>query len=510
MSRELDAFFTAMSHDADGLPAATPDTVRRLGRRRRRRATVIAAVTVFFLVGTVAVAIGAGLPKGPPRPAVTPSAVAPSGTSTAAVAPTTFQKLAPVGATISLANSQSPPRFGTVVTAGDRAFVCWQSESGQTNVVAVDLSTGRVAWGPVHVADFDDTAAVYWHPRYVVVMGRNDNGSRPDGAVFALDPGTGKVLLDVDVDNFEADDLVLGGSTLVIASRPDGKTRGYDLATGRVSWTVPDPASRIVQSLAVQTAAGSPPESQRGGLGGPPVATDRFVQFTADGTAILRDLATGAETARRPGAVGAVDPEDNGQTQDEALAVDGVLYSIDRNRRNVVRAADLSGQGAASNLYTAESGVQLGRLLWCGPAQICVGEHREPDIDGIAGLDTGTHKVRWRQDGFVTRMQVVDGQVLLNLTTRAVDNRSVVIDPAGRPLLSEQAQAGAAGWIDGNALLVLQPRPDSRSTEVSGVSPLSGGPVPLGTVEDARGCGWSRTHLVCVTTTGITVWRFAA
>jgi hypothetical protein len=161
-----------------------------------------------------------------------------------------------------------------------------------------------------------------------VIMGRHDNGSRPDGTIFALDPATGTMLMHPDVDNFEADDVVLGESTLVIGARRDGKTRGYDMATGRVQWTVPDPASRIVDGLAMQSAAGTPPESQRGGFGGPPVATSQFVQLTADGTAIVRDLATGAESARRAGAVIAA----TGDSRDQLLAVDGILYVIDRNK----------------------------------------------------------------------------------------------------------------------------------------------------------------------------------
>lgn len=504
MSTELDAYFAALRHDADELPAAAPDVARRLGRRRRRRSAVLAAVAVFVVVGTVAVATGAGLPHRRAQPAV-PTPV-PTGLPTgpaASVSPpaqTVFRRLAPVGAGIGLGQTQ-PLRFGTVVTAGDRAFVCWQSESGRTSVVAVDLRTGRAVWGPVHLADFGDAAAVYWHPRYMLVTGRHDNGTRPDGTVFALDPATGKVLLHVDVDNFEADEVVIGASTLVVASRPDRTTRGYDLATGRVLWTVPDPASQVVQSVPVQSAAGSPPESQRGGFGGPPLAVDRFVQLTADGTAIVRDLATGAETARRTGAAG---------TTDDLLAVDGVLYTVDANARRAVRAIELTGQAAATTVYTADSGVRLDGLFWCGPARVCVGEHRDPDVDRVAGLDTGARQVRWRQDGLLTRLQVVGDRVLLNLATARGDGRSAVVDAAGRQLLAEGAQAGTAGWVDGNALLLLRGAQDGPAAAVAGVSPLDGGPVSLGTVDDGHGCGWSRTHLVCVTAKGVKVWRFTA
>jgi hypothetical protein len=511
MSTELDAFFAALRRDADDAPVAAPDAARRLGHRRRRRAAVVAAVTVFAVVGGVAVAIGAGLPAAQ-RPPAGPPAATPSATQAPTAfqrpAPTTFQRLAPVGAGIGL--GQPAPRFATVVTMGDRAFVCWQSESGRTSVVAVDLATGRTAWGPVHLGDFADTAAFFWHPRYVVVKGRQDNGSRPDGTMFALDPATGKILLRLDVDS-GADDVVLGESTLVIGARRDGETRGYDLATGRVRWTVPDPAGRIVHSIPMQSAAGAPPESQRGGFGGPTLATGQFVQLTADGTAIVRDLATGAESARRAGAVSAA----GGEGHDDVLAVDGVLYVVHRDQRGAIRAVGLSGPPAVTAVHTAGNGVQVGPLFWCGTTQICFLERGPAQEEHLAGFDTGARKIRWRQDGPVSRLQVVDGQVLLNLTPRSGHPRSAVIDASGRQVLGEDAQAGTASWIDGNALLIVERPGAGPATGVSGVSPLTGGRVQLGTADlgmlDASlACGWSRTHLLCVTVGGVKVWRFAA
>lgn len=508
MSTELDAFFTALRHDADEVPAAAPDAARRLGRRRRRRAAVIAVVAAFVVVGTVAVAIGAALPKAQPQPAGTPTgtpsgtpAGPPSGTPAVALTPTTFRTLAAVGPGIGFAAAQ-PPRFGTAVTTGDRAYVCWQSETGKTSVAAVDLRTGRAVWGPVHLADFADAAVVYWHPRYVVVIGSNDNGSEPDGTAFALHPDTGKVALRVDIGS--ADDLVLGESTLVLGARQDRETRGYDLATGQVRWTVADPPSAVVHSLGVVTAAGGPLESQRGEFTVPAVTASQFVQLTADGTAILRDVATGAESARRTGAVSAAAA---GQV-DDVLAVDGVLYVVSRRQPGVIRAVNLSGAPAATTLYTAAPGVELGRLLWCGAARICFAETSQ-EVDRFVGFDPVGRAVRWQQDGSAGRAQVVNGMVLLNLMAHGGDTRSAVVDADGRQVLGEQAQAGAAGWVDGLAVLLLETGRDGSAVAVSGVSPLNGKPVALGTVEGSRGCGWSRTHLVCVTLAGVKVWRFA-
>jgi hypothetical protein len=82
-------------------------------------------------------------------------------------------------------------------------------------------------------------------------------------------------------------------------------------------------------------------------------------------------------------------------------------------------------------------------------------------------------------------------------------------DTSDRQVLSEEAQAGIASWIDGGALLIIGPTDEGAPTVVSGVSPLTGGRVQLGVIDGNRGCGWSRTHLVCVTVAGIKVWRFA-
>jgi hypothetical protein len=256
----------------------------------------------------------------------------------------------------------------------------------------------------------------------------------------------------------------------------------------------------------MQSAAGAPPESQRGGFGGPPIARSQFVQLTADGTAIVRDLGTGTESARRAGATRG----DSGGSGNQALAVDGILYVVDHDKPGTVRAVDMSGPAAATDVYTTANGMQVVRPLWCGPTQICFEEQGSSGDEHVTGFDTASRKVRWRENGSILRLQVVNGQILLNLMTRSGDPRSAVMDASGRQILSEQAQTGTAGWLDGNALLILGGRDRDAPVSVSGVSPLTGGPVQLGVVDGNRGCGWGRTHLVCVTITGIKVWRFAA
>jgi hypothetical protein len=188
---------------------------------------------------------------------------------------------------------------------------------------------------------------------------------------------------------------------------------------------------------------------------------------------------------------------------------------VHRDERGAIRAVGLSGPSAVTAVHTAGNGVQIGPLFWCGATQICFLERGPAQEEHFAGFDTGARKIRWRQDGPVSRLQVVDGQVLLNLTPRSGHPRSAVIDASGRQVLGEDAQAGTANWIDGNALLIVEAPGAGPATGVSGVSPLTGGRVQLGTADlgplDANlACGWSRTHLLCVTVGGVKVWRFAA
>jgi hypothetical protein len=473
--------------------------VRRLGVRRRRRTSLVAVATAFVVVGAVAIVLGVGLPHGRPTDPATPTPPA------ATEAPPTFGKLAPVGSGIAYGTSK-PPQYGTVTAMGDRAFVGWQDEGGQISVVAVDLTTGRAVWGPIRLGTFHDFAGVYWHPRYVLVMGRNDDGTKPDGAIVTLDPQTGRTLLHVDVDGFESDDIVLGETTLVIASRSDGITRGYDLGTGRVRWAVPDPPSRIVHSLPMQSAAGPPFTAQRNMLGGVPLATRQFVQLTADGTAIVRDLATGAEQARRTGAVSTVAADGR---RDEVLAVDGTLYGVDHTTAATIRATNLTRKTAPATIYTAGNGSRIGPPSWCGPARICFSEQGDPSLQGLVGFDTDHRKVLWRQDGFVSGAQTVDGRVLVNYRDPPGKHRAALYDAAGRQILNDRAQANSAGWIDGGSALLFGQASAGQDTELLGVTPLDADPVPLGTISGNAGCGWNRTHLVCATATGVKVWQFA-
>ncbi|GAA3454818.1 PQQ-like beta-propeller repeat protein [Dactylosporangium matsuzakiense] len=498
MSTELESYFAALRDDVDTLPAAPPAAARHRGERRRRRHTVLVTATAFAAVAAVVIALGFGLPRGgPPADRVT---TPPAPVETDPVPK--FQPLTPVPTGIALSTAGTPVP-GTTMTIGDRAFVCWQGPGGQATVAAIDLPTGATAWGPVKLAAFADFAAVYYHPGYVLVMGRNDNGAKPDGAIFALDPRTGRTLLHVDVDSFEADDVIIGVSTLVIASRTDGQTRGYDYATGEVRWTVPDPASRIVHSLPMQHGSGRPAAAGRASLGAV-LATDQFVQLTEDGTAILRDLATGVEKARRPGAD---KPGTVGIMM--ATALDGILYTTDHTTLKTLRATSLTDSTPTTEIYKTPQRVGIGPPFVCGKARICFKESTE-DPGYFVGFDTERRQVVWRQDGTADTVQVVDGRALLVLSGATAQDRSAVIDPSGRQLLKPSAQAGRVTWVTSQSALVFTAEPNSgQDRKVAGLSPLDGDPVPLGSIGTVTGCSSSRTHLICIAAAGIKVWRFA-
>jgi hypothetical protein len=490
MSTELDPFFIALRHDADGLPTTTPDLVRRRGRQRRRRIALTASFAAFVVLLSVALVAGNRPDRkeqpAPPVPADTP-------TST----PIKFDTLVPVGPGIRLGGSESAD-MGLPVIVGNRAFVSWKTEDDNLTVIAaVELATGRKIWGPVELASFSAITTPLWHPRYAVVVGRNDNGSRPVRTVFVLDPDTGRMLLRVDVDKLGIDHVLLGESTLVVGARSDRTTRGYDLATGQVRWTIPDPPSGIARIVPMEHSPGPSIAWQRNRLVGAPYTVREFVQLTTDRAAIVRDIDTGRETARRSGAVVDINT---------AVAVDDVLYSVDEASRNRVQAVDLTGSDPARTVYTATPGVTVHLPTVCGTSRICVGEREESGGTYLVALDTIANTVRWRQAGQYEVLSIASGQVLMEL-----DERSAIFDPSGRQLLNEQAQRASAMWIDDQAVLLVRYESVDASTRtvLLGVSPLDSDPVPLGTILDVRGCDTSRTHLVCITVNDIKVWRFA-
>lgn len=498
MTTDLDPFFEALRHDADALSSGEPQTARRLGRRRSLRTVAGAAVGVLVLVGGITVAVrgGGGDREEVPHPATS---------TTVPGRVVAFDKMVPVGKPVTLP-AGGTSRLGTVATVGDRAFVARQAEKGELDITAVDLITGKAAWGPKKVATFDDAAYVVWHPRYVLVLGRQDNGTRPDGAVIVLDQRTGNELMRLDVDNFERDHVLISESRLFVDSRADKLLRAYDLGTGQVRWSVPDLPSATVHVSPMLTAGASELAGHRSQLDTASVYTfTQLVQLTADGTAIVRDAATGTELSRHAKAASVAGTDDQ---HDDVLAIDGVLYTATLSAPSLLRATDLLVGGATRSLYAGEAGAGIHALTPCGAGRLCFTEYREnPASHQIVSLDTATGKPAWRHDYDPHDLRVVGGMVLTGTYAGRDDGSSALFDSAGRQLLTDLGSKGMASWLDTNALLIFRPAGDS-SREVLGLSPVTGQPTPLGTV-DAAGCGWSTTHLICVTPEGIKVWRFA-
>jgi hypothetical protein len=212
-------------------------------------------------------------------------------------------------------------------------------------------------------------------------------------------------------------------------------------------------------------------------------------------------MGTGANSTGRAGVVG---PGGEAGPRDDVAAIDGTLYVVSPADSTRIRATDLTRSAATTTVYTAPGGTTVGAPFSCGPARICFSEHG-PGRQSLAGFDIGGRRVLWRHDGSPDRLQVADGQV----SVAAHDRPAEIYDAGGRQLLRNRSGTDTAGWIDGRSALLFRRSETGSRTDVSGVTPLDGEPVPLGSVTGLLGCGWSRTHLTCLTEAGIKVWRFA-
>ncbi|MBB5872216.1 hypothetical protein F4553_005650 [Allocatelliglobosispora scoriae] len=499
MTADLDPFFAALRQDADAVPTGVPAVARRRGRSRTLRTVAGAAAGVLVLVGGVGVAVRGGSGSDPdiaPQPVASHSVPGP-------VIP--FGSLRQVGEAVTV---DGPTRVTTIPTTADRAFVGRQTEDdGKLTVTAINLSNGRVAWGPKTIGTFGDAAFVSWHPRYVIASGRHDAGVRPDGSVTVLDQKNGKVLMRVDVNNFEEDHVIIGESLMIIDSRLDRTIRAYDLATGKVQWSLPDGGNPTVHLMAdSSTAAMGDVNSNRGRFSpGADFGFTRIVQVTTDGTAIVRNARTSAEVSRHPKAA---DPAGQ-DAHDEMLTIDGVLYTSRINATAVIRATDLRPGGATRQLYTNDA-ASAHSLTPCGTGRLCFTEFAEGDRSGKYGLtsiSTTDGKVAWRRNVESRDLRTVNGLLLVSISPGQSDMVSTVTDSDGREVLSAEGRRGDAYWLDTNALIIFRGF-GKNGYEVFATSPIAADPVLLGEVDGVGECGWNTTHLICVASGQIKVWGF--
>ena len=322
-------------------------------------------------------------------------------------------------------------------------------------------------------------------------------------------PAPRKVLLHVEVDNFEADDVVFGETMLVLGSRVAHNTRGFDLATGQVRWTVPDPGRRDraqpadgeLGRIEARRTAHQPADRQLPRRQGVCAAHHRW----------RSDPARSRHRAGSP-------PGEGGEHRRLRLRARrhdrGRWRALRRDPRHGGEADPGNGPGetriAERVLHTAEPGTTIAALTACRAARICFTENGQGDGEvahNIIALDTTTGKVLWKQDGVTRDLRVVGDRVLATILVGRVTRRA---RSSTRPAASSSTRGArrASPWLDPEAALIFRPSRDGTSTEVLGLSPLTSQPTSLGTLTGGRGCGWTTTNLICVTPDGIKVWRF--
>lgn len=412
-------------------------------------------------------------------------------TAGGASGPLEFQAFDPER-TIEVGDEQTDP--ASALLDGDRIFLAAARPES-----AVVFGTQVAGDGDLWEATVPEMAAVHWMVAYedvLVVSGEHADRAYDHYQLVALDAGSGQPRWQRDYLGSSQDWHLFAGR-LVLADGDAQVLRGLDPGSGDEAWTVPVPegGATISPVITEEDLDGRSRREQQYDL---PRAGDRLVMIAGDGSARVIDIDTG-ETVGKPGG-NVANPDDPAYAYEDDFFVvsqsDGRLYRFDL--------ADLSAPPEV--LYSpAAPDAQITYLVPCGTGRICLREVTGETVS-VVFVDTGGGQPVSAPMDAMPQLLLPVGEHLVVLTDAGA---SVVFDPDGNPV---ETLPGAPVRInDGNILLARPDNPYGYGTMgVTGL-PVGSDRVELGQITDvALDCAFDDELLVCPTSTGAGLWRFAA
>jgi molecular chaperone HscA len=410
-----------------------------------------------------------------------------------------FQPLDPVGM-IPVGDEQTDPRL--VDLDGDEVAIAAERD-GEVVVFGASVSGDGARWER-SLPDLRRAVTLVRYDDVVTVFG--DNGGDGAGAPYrlaVLDAGTGERLWTHEY-GYDASWLLFD-RRLSLVDDASGTLTGLAPRSGAKIWTLrfPEGGAAVAPVTTEADLAGPSRVDRPDDL---PRRGDRVVVVGGDGSARLIDVGTG-EPVGEAGA-NVADP------RDLVYAYEDRLFVVSGDEGRVYRFAltDLPAQPEILHSLT-DPGARITDLVPCGTDRICL---REENAEGarVLWVDSG---------GGGVRGQATTGEASPELLLPAGD-RLVVGTDAGTTVVFEldgaerQTRPGVPVRVDGADILVavsdhLVSGYGYGSMILTGIPLHADEPTrtELGQVSDvaAGGCAWDDRLLVCPTSEGAGVWRFA-
>jgi hypothetical protein len=472
---DLDELFTALGRQADAVPLAEVEQVRRRGRQRRARSRAgMAAVAVLVvLAGTGVVLDRRHTDAEPILPATTPSRI---------------RGLAPVGEPLRIDEGRM---WNGARISGNRVIGWVRAEDGSQETVAVDARTGQTLWRTTDRESFHQGVVTTSGSVILLreITPQSESLDEPaDRLLLFRDPATGAKRW--ELRHTDRDQFVLHEDVLVRMVHDTRAIEGYDLAGGRRLWTVPadgDP-TKLISGMRVGSDNSEEHSGTTSALFRPdaakafPFTDDRVVDLSESGRITVRDIRTGKIRSVARGRAGAM----------ELLAYEGNIYAT-------VRIDGVLSIATPDHvLYRPGESAEFGYPLPCGHDRVCVLERRELNREKrearLIMIDANTGDVI-RTTGAVPRYGDNATRLGHILTSGTGDKGTTLYDENGQARYSD------------NGITLTRDAGDGRFT-VRGVSNIDFRKVTLGTIPEISGrCDWNEDVLTCPAGRELWVWR---
>lgn len=414
-----------------------------------------------------------------------------------------FQPVAEVGR---VPSTDSEPYYVYTDMVGDRAYMAYERDDKQLEIIAVDPANAKELWRIKSQTVADRWDGITALSNAVVAFQSSSISSTETRDMAVFDPADGRRLWHRLIAG--NDRVYPFKDVLVLVQASEQRLVGLDLRTGDTRWERQNPgkdqgltgtAVHPVQTVKDVTG----PAGASGRPFAPPTDDDqRFVQIGADRSATVIDATDGKELKKR---TNVADPTDL------VVAYNGRLLVTETEDGYRLSAYDLDTMGEAANLYTApDSRYDLGVLAMCGETRACL-----LDSIGSDSKSTSLVAVDLEKGGELWRKPAPQADVLIHFDKEVVarstsgDSRVRIFDPDGNVLLERE---GAVGRIDaGNLLLFDEISSFADDYSVAGLHVGSKDVTEMGQLKDVKtnSCSWNTTYIVCAGKTDFLVARFA-
>ncbi|BCJ69633.1 Hsp70 family protein [Polymorphospora rubra] len=418
-----------------------------------------------------------------------------------------FTELQPTGLTVAY-GADSVPSKAASYPDGDVTYLAWTTGDA-VNVAAIDTAENRTLWQRPAPAEAKDWRALYAGPDGVILYPGDITATDPKPMVV-LDPKDGALKWYRDIGYHDA--VVFYQAAVVFSSGDDNAVYGLDWGAGTEKWRLGNrPGTNGVPLATRNFPVEQSGEIDRPGLLGSRtriIRGDRpvLLQFDVEQGMRVVDVTTGSQrtftgvpAGQNPIAYAAGD-------RAHLISTDGNGYQV--------REYDLTDPGGERVVHTEAAPGRAVRTtpVPCGPERLCYIDQNGDDSDSthVVALDTARAKVLWREPapGVTALVGMGDGV----LATGDFFPASGLFDGDGNQLLGNDDRRTLGVRLDpANVLLYSREPPgSSRSLRFTGLN-LDGARAPLGPVDEIipSSCSTSRTTLVCGSTNGFQVWRFA-